>query len=1293
MTILPSVNAQVVAFPNGSFEDNNGITATDWNFFYLTPSFASGSCVTGTYQFTTDHPTDGFYSLYFPNQTNRCINFVNTLKTFQAGNYNFYLDYNINGAGVGPSLRIYRWNGAPDANATALCTITSGNQQGTATCNANTSFDFNVGIHFQAVGNVGEGWFDNFRYEQIPTMEMNVVEEGDPFPIDTNFSLTNEIFLDTNAMEVTGATCTATWGGTNNSMPYNTSIGKYELTKSQSIPGVVNYVVGCTSDGYTADQNISGSVTFTVSLTGKLIVTDIENVTHTLNSTNVDFFPTNESNQIIYSIENDYTSSLNIPQTIFNSLTDGRQYWIYTATPSQYDAGIWVFDDSLTFGPSVSEVLQKIWNGSDRQYEYSFSDTLLPGEKKFYQLKYLAPYKHYFSIKDSLDWVNQYNPGLIDNNGIPANLFPISSFSNIRSYYIENIPDISGDETAAYEFQFTAWSDVSGTTIQAGQTIAQVDGVQSIALTSSPHRYSFSINSNGQNAQILLKTANTSFANVYITDYAIVPKGYFTKKLELFKLNGDVLDLFLVNNQSKKYLQEGKEFKISTEAYDFDGKLQTLEIKGYFNSTGADINQVSHEIDQLDTADEKTFTFNNDMNGIVDLNGNAQNPLIPRDFIIKAVLKDEDGVEIALQSEVVKFVQYPYFPEDMTILFFPTEKKKGKNPAGILTVNVTAPETLLGYDIRIWDVNTSTTINSPLYQSSLYKGIDFDCIGNNCGIQLKINDFIFQDTGQTYIAVTAIMNTEYFSLTNPVVQSLRSIYVTSVDFDIAKIHQLNERVDRTYKSTEEIPLVLILRDTDATDISDKINVYMTIANCADSTPNNGPCVEQTTKFKYTGFQYDSKNNANYFFFRHLWYLDSGNLLPDGNHIAFRAHVSDSKGVTTPIVPVLADKCATNGTDFWSNAISSILNGVGCSVDQNAIVSLGNTQERALLIDSSHVTTAPSQELFACINTDTNNVIDKPLEANLYCFVWYQVAEKPIDDFRLRITNQYSKVSDTGTTKQYVEFQIPYELIAMNDLPLLKQELETNQQTTITSIQDFIQAGLQGIVVGGLNNLGIEGIVDGSNLITNIGADLNLNQAFSPTTVGGFAWLRIKGIPVINAQDFKSNPEVSEDFENIDRTQFLNYLAEKGVSYPSKQAEMDIIINSFTVPQKIVDLNGHLVIDEEGSTTPINTQNADINSAQPYKFIPSILYFTLQNTMFYENHTGNDTRTLVIKITTLISENFFNGLTELVQDFIQDPVNTIIDFLFDNLGVIIILILLLFGSSVIYLNYRRANRGG
>lgn len=1291
-----SVSAQSVQFPNGSFE-----TGDLESWFIKDPVSTneigcnSGGTDTAYTKSITSGPTsDGFYFLDMIAPSDglaHCAKISNIdLNTFD-GNYNFKVDYNfLDSVGGGSRSFLFLFDSntsLPNCNFTTT-TMGTGASAGTLACSTPSVFigtPYTISWRLFCTGatcNADRHHFDNFRYEKVPKMIHSVSEEGDPFPIDTNFSITNDLRLDTNNMVVPNSTCTINFDGVNAEMPFNTSLQKYEYTYSTSFPQTVSYSIGCSGPlSYTnPDANVTGTVEFVVDLStgNKLTVTDIENVSHTVTSSEVDFIPASEENDVIFSIENNYTSSLAIPQHIFNSLIDGRQYFVYTATQSQYDAGIWVFNDSLTFGNLPTDPIQKIWNESTEKYDYSYSDTLTSGQKKFYKLDYSNPYKNFQSIGDSSEWYKVLEPQVFDGNSVSVDFYQTSTFSNIRSIYIPPIPDIFGDENSAFEFQFTAWADGS-TTLSAGQTLFDSDSTSSVTLGTTPHRYSFTINGSNFNSQILLKSTSTSPRLIYIYDYAIVPRGYFTKRLDVFKGNGDFLDLFLLNGNSEKYVSEGQPFKISAEAYDKEGKLTQLVVNSYFDTTGADVNKVSQFTESLSSGDENLFSFNQVVPGIIDLNGNAVSPSQPRDMIVRATLYDDEGNAISEQSQPLKFVQFPYFGGDFFLTFFPTEKRKGKNPAGLISFDTKDLSTLEGFDVRIYDANTS--LASPDYQSRIYKGIDFDCVTSNCSIQFKVNDFLFEDANIVHVVITAMLNTEYFSLTNHLIQADTVINLSQIDFDTAKIHQQIERLDKTYRNDEEIPLVLILKSSEADALKNKLEVYLTLQNCDATTAGN--CATQTTKYNPTGYLYDDKYNYNYYFFRHFYLLDNGNALPDGNYVGFRATVLDKTGVTQTLTPVLASKCknADVGSAFWNGALLSFLQsaifGDGCNTVQEQIVTTtqNNDQEIRLLIDDNHTTTDPSQELFMCLNMDTNNVIGKPLEANLVCAAWYEVAESPVDNFRLRLSNNNSDFTNTGITKQYIEVNVPYEVVAYNDLPLLKAELEASQNTTINTVGEFFFESFRNLAkdalfTNKLNN--IDEFLNGNNVITNIGADLNFNQAFSPNTIGGVVFYRLNGFPIVNAYEYRNYSEFNGNFDQLDKKQFIEFLVQENINFPNPGASMDVIVSDYSNPVTLSDPDGRLVINEVPSKQPINQSNLDSNGTSPnYAFIPSILQINVSHTMFWNSFSENETLALIVNLTLLITDNFFAGVAGFINEFSENPSNAAGD-LFSSAGIWIII---------------------
>ncbi len=1083
-----------------------------------------------------------------------------------------------------------------------------------------------------------------------------------------------------------------------------TSSGNYDLCTSEffsisnpscsfsAIQEPPSATIFCNVFDQNAEESVEKSETLTITAPPQsfLTFTPIQNI-GSFSFGSVIINPLNLGGEIIFRVDSNSGSSQNVEYKILNTLMDRRQYFVFTATENQFNQGNWVFDDSLTFNSPVdSKPIQKIWDDFADHYEHSFFDTVLPLETKYYRLVYNLPYKHYFSIRGSTEWFNQLMPTLIsDVNSIAHDSYSVSTFSGIRSIFIENVPDIFEDETIAFEFQFTAWSDVNQTTINAGQTINGIDSTTQKNLTGEPQRFSFSIDATDFDSQLLLVSSHSSSSTIFITDYAIVPRGYFTKRLELLKPNGDPLGLFLLNGFSKKYLREGAGFKITTEAYDREGILETLRLESFLDSNAASnrVNSESHDVYFESGIEESTITFDRIFQPIIDLNGSAHNPATPRTAIIKATLLDSNGTAVAIQSQFVTFLQYPYFPSDLLINFFPTEKRRGKNPSGILEIEINRPETLEAFDIRIY--SDGNTVTNPNFRETIYKDSDFSCNTTLCRLNLFIDEYLFEDVNLTTITIFSLLNTEYLDLDNNLTRVDRRILVTPIELTTAKIHQVNERSDRTYRNTEEIPLVLVVRDSEADSLKTKLQTHITLQNCDAATAGN--CIDQTIQYRPTGFVFDDTFNINYFFFRHLYVLDSGDLLPDGNYIGFRADVSDQTGVRSNITPVLADKCKDQSTSggFFSNALGFLLEFfIGCTEAQAEIVSttVNTDQEVRILIDDDHSVTGPSQVLFACVAPDTSAVFGKPLEQDLLCFVWYEVAEKPIDNFRFRITNVFSDVSKIGSDKQFLEFNVPYELIANNDVQLLAKELETNQNTTIDTAGEFFFEGLRSLVVGsfevyGLDDLGKFLLSEG--LITNIGADFNFNQAFSPASVSGAIFYRIKGIPVINANDYKNHPALSDGFLTLDKRNFIQVLQEKNISFPRRTAEMELIISGFTNPIILKDELGTIVIDETPSKQTINKGNLDLNNTQKYLVIPKILNFKLQHVMFFNNFSENDTKTTLMSIAVTVTQPLSNTIFEFIEELTNDPIGTSTVFLFANIVILVIIFGLLIAGGIAY----------
>ncbi len=1158
-----------------------------------------------------------------------------------------------------------------------ICVNTQAGHSVSGTCEASVTFDL-----VQLVGHT-----------------LTVIEPSEPIPSNDSFTMRTTI-IDVNGSNIETADVNITLNGDTNVMVF--SNGQYRITFPLGLASG-NYSFDVNSIFESVSKGFNGTLEVKTQEFQYLTITPIKNIA-SFSYASVDFIPVNEAGEMIWRVDSNSSVSETATFKIINGRTDGRQYFIFTSS----DGTVYSFDDTLTFGSTNENPIQKIWNERDKFYTYSFDDTLTANQTKYYKLTYRSPYRHWFSIADSEEWQQHLTANVLDQNTFFIDEYSISSFTNIRSILKEEVPDVFEDETKAFEFQFTAYSDVNQTLLYAGITKNNSfsnDSVESITLTDTPKRFSITIDATDFDSQLLFKSANTTSAKIFVTDYSIVARGFFTKRLELFKANTDPLDVFLLNGISKRYIQEGLEFRIKSEAYDREEVFNELIVEAYLDSVSANNLVSSFKFDlKVGRKAETVEPFNQLFPPVIDLNGTANNPDPPRTIILRARITDDNSITVAIQSQTITFLQYPYFPNDLDFQFFPTEKRLGKHPAGILELRMKDISVLEALDLRIY--SDANTVDAPNHRETIYKDTDFSCIGNFCNLQITVDDYVFEDVNLTTITWFAILNTEFLDQDNNLTRIDRRIFVTPIIFDVAKIYQVVHRSDRTYRQNEEIPLVLILKDSEADNIKNKIDVYLTLQNCDNADGNAGNCVDQTIRFKPTGFTYDPLYNLNYYFFRHLYVLDDGSLLPDGNYISFRATVTDKTGVRTTITPVLTDKCKNNDVDvltFFANVLTwNIIGAIeelgvsatGCNTEQENVVTtaINSEQEHRILIDEDHSVQSPSQDMFACITPDSNNVFGDPLKQDILCFSWYQVNEKPIDNFRIRITNGFSDLSVTGIDKQYIEFNIPYEVIANNDVALLKEQLETNQNTSIDTVGEFIFEGLRQLALGqanvyGLNDLDAFVGGQGQGVISNIGVDVNFNQAFSPAVVEGLVFYKIKGLPILNANDFSREFAFRDNFNSIDRSNFISVLRQNDLTPSIKESELQIFVSDFTVPIKFKD-TGILVIDEEPSDQTINRANLSEDSTGTFAVVPNVLVFNIQSTMFFNNFSENDTRSIVISFLVNIRDSLGNTIFNFADDIFTDPVGTITDFLQTNLLFIMILLILAVIGGVIFVLWSR-----
>ena len=1140
------------------------------------------------------------------------------------------------------------------------------------------------------------------------TLTNEITEPQEPINSSTPFLISIKVYDNTLEDYISDANVRFNWdSGEYFYLDYSESNSAYILESNGLPSGDYNFSVDTNKlGGYTSDYD-EGILQVRTQEYQYLTVTPINNIlSYSFGSIDFVISSVNPDVYTTWRVDSNSATTEYPEYTWFNTDTTGRQYFVYTSS----NGSDWVFDATLTYGSDNTNPVQKIWNETRKRFEYSVTDTLSALETKYYKLEFQKPVKHWEAIGNSEEWLIMNPPVVVtDVNRFDYDEYSVSQYAGIRNIFKEFVPDISGDETIAYELQFTAKSDVNGTKIEVGQTVNGTDsGKSSVELTSTWHRYSFSINGTDFDSQILMINSQGTSANIQITDYALIPRGFFTKRLEIRQANGDYLPLFLLDGFSKQYLQEGNEFRITTGAYDRKGNIDELRLEGYFDSVTAN-NLVKKSVFDVYGTDVETkvkietiLDFDQVFPAIIDLNGTANNPASPRNFILKANIYDENGVNVAVQSQMIKFIQYPYFPNDLRINFFPTEKRQGKNPKGLLELKMSRMENLQGFDLRIY--SDGNTVNAPNYRTRIYKDTDFKCDFDECLLNITVDEYLFEDLNLTTITWFALLNTEYLNQDNNLTRTDRRIYVSEIEYSTAKVLQVNERPRNIYRNDEEIPLVMVLRDSEADPLINKVETYLTLQNCDSNVSGAVNCVDQTIQYKPTGYLYDAQNNASLFFFTHLFVLDNGNLLPDGNYISFVGNVTDNKGIRKTVNPILTSRCSSNLFETASDlvvaglktftsvdwALQSTVTASICTsgLEEEVVTSTKNASSKQYLqIDDDFNRTSPKLNSSTCIHPNARGGLANPLKEKIACAVHYTAGEKPIDAFRFRIYNNYSDFDKTGSDKQFYEVVVPNELIAYNDKTFLFNSLIDNYDSTVTT-REILYEGFKSI-----NTVAIDlwDIATSLDIERALNYDLqekfiDLDYSFTTTDLNGFFFFTVDELQVINAQDYAYESKIKDVFDEIPRTSFFKYLNENSVNLPKNKIKTRIYMGSIGEPFEIIS-EDRILIDEKPSDNTIIKQG-DLNSTYS-NTLPITLNFDLGITMFFNNFSEHKTINKTLDYYVVIEETVGNATLKFWDSITTKPVETLIDYLHKNLIMLMIISGILLIIGVIYVLYFRS----
>ena len=1031
----------------------------------------------------------------------------------------------------------------------------------------------------------------------------------------------NTSYLNAGGLPITDATCNLIIDGTNYAMAYNSGTGLYSYSLGFASDSTLSVRHSCSSTSYN-DGNTSYTIRIATPASQNITFTPIQNI---LSYSISDFTPnatinlSNNNDPVIFSVINN-TSDYEITFDWTNTLNlTSKQYSIYTST----DGETWTFDDASTFGSSTNynDPIQKL--PLENGYKYSFTTTLINGTKIYYKFVFGQLPLSWQTIANSSDWVNVNQPTIYtDQNGNNWDLFADSTYTPINSYTDKQYPLLtSTDLETGFEIQFTAYADAP-TTLKVGYVIDGSPYIHIIPVTTDKTRFSVPTLPTSSEARLIIYSDGNN-TNVYVTDYAIVPKSYFTSRLEVFQNDGSPLNATIIGGESKVYLREGIGYKIKTSAFDRDADLERLRIEA--SIAGTTIKSKEFYLKDATSIDH-IFTWNELIEGFVDYNGTGTDT---RSIYIKATLCNSAEESVAQQSATVNILQYPYFQDDISFNIYSLNAKVSENPE--IRFNITQKDYSQFIGIKIYIYDSGHSLADPNYSETILNS-QLGCTSFTCSKNLKVDGYVFEDERQYFIAVQLILKTEAPSTTNPLTIKVFSQMVTFRQFETSRIFQVGERTDHTYRNDEKIQVVLQLRDVPYKNLSADTEVYINLDNCDADTEGN--CANGTTKFYPKKFIYDETTGYNYYFFDQLFYLDSGALLPDGNYIRFRATITDSRySHDESAIPIatLADKCASDsyGTlfnsdwfnmNFFDRFMDSTQRALfGCGTLSSAIVEVDDAEEKRLLIDADHNVLGGQNQSIACLKIDNDN-FQNTLEQDLVCAVIWTKNQQSIDQFKITIGNEFSDYSKTGNSAQYLSFDIPAEQLIFSDQLMLAQSLQAEYGTdSLDTIGEVVFYGFDKLFAGVANPLTdvLEGVTK-TGLITNIGFDVNWSNTFDPTFVKGMFFFKVKGLKVINQYDYINRfPEL----ETTNPKYFREFANSKGLELPINNTLVNVYVNDLTnwnlVGDQIDSLETVSPLVIYAPTTIVQT-GIDTNSKQ----VATILKFNLVSDMLSNNNTSS-----------------------------------------------------------------------
>lgn len=1083
-------------------------------------------------------------------------------------------------------------------------------------------------------------------------------------------------------------------------MTYNSSTQNYEITHSFSSSQIGNYDFNVTAHPSDTSDFTNNSEIFSLNFVKESNF--LENISNTSILSEYQFAvtefkgtlePITQTEDLIFlynGLDNGGTSgTIDFNFLVYNSDLSGKRYFVYTATQNDYENGIWNFDDTLTFGSDYYTGIQKIWSDSEQRYIYSFKDSALFGnEKKYYWLKYDYPSYYWFSLHpdNQSDWDIQLLPSYdVSEAGHYKDYFSISQYNGMRNQFKSEIPDINSN-TNYNKFLLafngsvasSSFNELIGRNFDSNNS----DEVNSVSVSTIEHTFYVPVGADHP----LMKGDSASFVQLMNSDYALIERGFFVKPLDLLNADHSEIEKILIEDSNGFVINEATPFRITSTLINKNDNLSFLEGKVYFSSVDPS-NQVAYFRQDLNFLDvDEIYNLDWLVDGIIDLNGTAA-----RDFIVVLRATDTENNWYEIQTTTFKLRQYPNSTADLSLNAFLSNKRVGEHLSGNINLRISSPNALRGLKFYVYRYEDG--INAG-YNKTLYKDQDFSCNGFECNFSFKLKDQVFDGAGVWFFSVSALLTTQLEDVNNTLTTKHYSFYVNYIEFETARIFQVIERnPDFNYMPTEQIPIVLQLRDADNANLKNRLKIKFFVSDCDQNQSGVGTCNNiQDVNYSPDSFLYDISTGYNYFFLRRVFIDQDGSLLNNLHFYRITAEIEDVKGThdgKTRVV--LTRRCANDSytSDFVTNTLSGLNDffDLGwdfapdqCTLPPDKIVTVDDANELRVNIDDSVSLLPPNQECIFAVNANENGTYANGLEQDLIMGAWYSYNAQAIDKFDFYITNDYSDLSKENNDKQYIKVSVPFELVSFNDLTLMRQSLAESYGTSATTIGELVMQGVNWLF-SGFGNV-ISDIPEGltaSGVITNFGYDCNFSHPIDPTYIQGMIFFKVKGIKTINKQDMVILHSDLNAINPSDLIEFMNY---KNYSIPRENTTYEVYVSDMV---KVLngEVNDPLVIDVPIEETKYSNQGIDNNSG--FASLPSKLKFYFVSDLFYNHELTSQRFVVPITITVVITGtylDYFGGFQELIDN----PAKVLIE----NWFIVGLLLFLILFVSVVKKNW---NAGG